>query len=109
LTEDAELQEIEKMLQVVHDKAQTFKELMSTLPPVEKMEIIAKDRKLYSEMDQMMAEQQAHAHNIETLQGEEYKVTKELAAMWGMVKQVVQESAENLKTHITAEMVEGIV
>jgi hypothetical protein len=41
----------------VQDKAQTFKELMSTLPPVEKMETIAKDRKLYSEMDQMMAEQ----------------------------------------------------
>jgi hypothetical protein len=35
-------------------------------------------------------------------------VTTELAVAQGMVKQVVQESVEKLKTHITAEMIEGI-
>jgi hypothetical protein len=57
LTEDVELQEIGQKLQVVQDKAQKFKEVMSTLPPTEKMETIAENRKLYSEMNQMRVEQ----------------------------------------------------
>jgi hypothetical protein len=59
---------------------------MSTLPPVEVVTTMAENRKLYSEINQLRAEQQAHAKNIEVLQEESYKVTVELAATQGKVK-----------------------
>jgi predicted transcriptional regulator len=40
------------------------------------------------------------------LQEEAYKVIVEIAVTQGKVKQVAQEIAENLKTHLTIEMVE---
>jgi hypothetical protein len=109
LTEDAELQGIEKKLQVALEKVQKFKETMSTLPPTENMVAIMENRKLYLDINQMRAEQQAHTQNIETLQEEAFLVTEELAVAQGIVKQAVQESAEKLKTHITVETTEGIL
>ena len=47
LIEDVELQEIGQKLQVVHDNAQKFKEVMSTLPPIELVTKMKKNRKLY--------------------------------------------------------------
>jgi hypothetical protein len=106
LTEDMELQEIGRSYKLA-GQGQKFKEVMSTLPPTEMMETMEENRKLYSEMNQMRVQQQAHAQKIETLQEEAYKVTTEVAVVQGMVKQEVQESAEKLKTHITAEMDRG--
>jgi vacuolar-type H+-ATPase subunit E/Vma4 len=37
-----------------------------------------------------------------------YNVIEKVAAMQSMVKKIVQESEEKLKTHITAETTEGI-
>jgi hypothetical protein len=87
---------------------QNFKEVMITLPLIEKITPMAENRKLYSEMNQMREKKQNHTQNIEMLHGEVYKVIIELAYVQCMVKRVVQEHVEKLKTHITVEMTEGI-
>jgi hypothetical protein len=63
LTEDAELQGIGQKLQAALEEAQNFKETMSTLPPTEKMVAITENRKLYLDINQIRAEQQA-VHKI---------------------------------------------
>jgi hypothetical protein len=57
------------------EETQKFKYTMRTLPPVEKMDAIAKNRNLYLDMNQIRVEQQNHAQNIETLQEEAFMVT----------------------------------
>jgi hypothetical protein len=61
---------------MLQDKAQKFKEVMSTLPPTEVVTTMAENMKLYSEINQLRVEQQAHMQNIEVLQEESYKVTQ---------------------------------
>jgi len=82
---------------------------MSTLQPVEKMTAITKNRKFYLDINQIREEQQAHAQKIETLQEEEFWVTKEHAFVQVRVKQAMQESVEKLKTHITTETTQEIL
>jgi hypothetical protein len=82
---------------------------MSTLLPAEVVTTMAENRKLYSEINQLRAEQQDRAQKIEVLQEESYKVTTELVATQGIVKNVAQETTEKLKTHLTEEMIAEIV
>jgi cell division protein FtsB len=53
---------------------------MSNLSLEEKMTTMEKNKKLYSEMNQMSAEQHTLAHKMELLQEDAYGVAEELAA-----------------------------
>jgi hypothetical protein len=75
---------------------------MSTLPPTERMAALVENRQLHQEINQIRAEQHTLAQNLEPLQEEAFWVTKYLAVAQGIVKQVVQDNTEKLKTPITA-------
>jgi hypothetical protein len=57
LTEDVDLQKIGQKTHVSKDKVHNFKEVMSTLPPTEVVTTMAKNRKLYSKINQLREEQ----------------------------------------------------
>jgi hypothetical protein len=110
LTEDTKLQELGKKLQMMQDKAQKFKEVIPTLPPAEMMTMQwQKIGKLYSEMNQMRVQQQAHAQKIEALQEEVFRIAGELVVVQGVARKATQENEEKLKTHITTELAEEIL
>jgi hypothetical protein len=92
----------------LQEKAQKFKETMSSFPPEEKMTTMADNKKLYSEMNQMRAEQQALVQKMELLQEEAYKVAEELAVAQGVVKQATWETTEKLQGPITVQVAEEL-
>jgi len=74
---------------------------MSTLPPTERMAALVENRQLHQEINQIRVEQHTLAQNLEPLQEEAFWVMKYLAVAQGIVKQVVQDNIEKLKTPIT--------
>jgi hypothetical protein len=82
---------------------------MSTLPPIERMAAIVENRQMHQEINQIRAKQQTLAQKLELLQEDAFRVIEELAVAQGIVKQVVQESVEKLKSPITTQTTEGIL
>jgi hypothetical protein len=93
-----ELQEIDQKIHASQNKAQKFKEIMSTLPLIDVVTTMAENKNIYLEINQLRIEQHACAQKIEVLQEESYKVTMDFSSTQGMVKHVSHETAKNLKT-----------
>jgi hypothetical protein len=64
---------------------------------------------LYLEMNQLRAEQQAHAQNIEVLQDEAYRVIMNLTTTRVIIKHAIDESVEKMQAQGTVEIVDIIL
>ena len=106
LLENVELKALDQKLHNAQEKAQKFKEVMGTLPPTVVVTMMNKNKKMYSEMNQLRAEQQARAQHIKVLQDEADIVTTTLATTGSLLKQANDESVENIQTQITVETID---
>jgi hypothetical protein len=94
LFEDSELEIIKQNLQSAQGKAHKIKETISNLPPAEKMMAMQESKKIHAEVNQMRNKQQAHMQQIDMLQEEALKFSKEITKAQCGFKHAVEQAEE---------------
>ena len=88
---------------------QKLKEIMSTSPTTNLMEVMVENMQYFREINQLRYEQKIIVWKMDPLQEGSFRVIEHISIVQGAVKQAIQDSMKNLKEPIIIQIVERII